>query len=88
MHLVVTIFLILTTCNTWTGVCSEPEKQQWTVPIFDTGPSSREQVARAIEDCRVKGVKRAYQLTGVFDPFGEKHGSTNVHCEFEIGSGI
>lgn len=86
MYTVVTIFLILTTCNTWTGKCEPPTREQWTVGIPEWANTS-EYVAMQIEKCRIKGVKQALQKTVLFDSFGDNHGSTNVQCEFEIGEG-
>ena len=84
--MVLTMFLVLTTCNTWTGVCEPPIRSQWSIPIPEWGTPT-EHLRRAIEECRVKGTSKALELSGTFDPFGDKHGTTNVECTHELGRG-
>lgn len=81
-----TMFLVLTTCNTWTGKCLPKERVQWSVSLPDWGDRSA-QVAHEIEVCRQRGVDRAHKLTALQDPNGNRHFSTNVQCKYEFGSG-
>jgi hypothetical protein len=87
MGITLTMFLILTTCNTWTGVCAPPVETQWTVGIPGWGTPTLH-LRRAIEKCRIKGIERAHKLTGIADPFGENHVSTRVKCKHELGQGV
>ena len=84
---VLTIYLVLSTCNTWTGVCEPDVKQEWTVGVPEWGTPTQT-LRAAIEKCRVRGVDQAHKLTGIADPFGENHTTTNVDCKWEIGQGV
>ena len=83
MFKVITIILILTTHNTWTGKELDKYQDTWEVYIPVHG-SVRMYLIQAIEQCRKKGVKKARKMS---EEHPDLHASTNVKCKYEFGQG-
>ena len=77
--------LILTVWNTEYGTQLEKITVHLPAYIIPEWGEPRDHLAKAIEDCRVRGVEKAYQLTDKWQKQGFYWSTTNVNCKWAWG---
>jgi len=73
---ILTITLVLHTCQTWTGKCDKPEFTSWSYEVVDL---TEQKLVDEIRACYHIGFKRAHDIADV-----ESHKSSNVTCKWEL----